>query len=105
MNPTIQLNKQIVYVAKCWIISATGLHTTASLCTDTVVNKCGTTNPTNVVGTFGTTCPKSAAVGGVAERISLTPVQEGQLWLKEWGMATLGGLMLLGSGVLWKVRK
>jgi|GEM_PF-4908050 len=49
---------------------------------------------------------KSASVGGVAERISLTPVQEGQLWLKEYGLIALGGLiMVVGAGALaWRRR-
>jgi len=47
----------------------------------------------------------SGAVGGVAERISLTPMQAGQVWFKEWGLVALSGLMLLGGAVLWRVRK
>jgi len=34
--------------------------TQSSLCTGTVVNKCGTTNPTDVVGTLGTDCSAMA---------------------------------------------
>ena len=47
----------------------------------------------------------ASAVGGVAERISLTPMQAGQVWFKEWGLVALSGLMLLGGAVLWRVRK
>jgi len=45
---------------------------------------------------------KSASVGGVAERLTLTPMQEGQLWVQEWGLIALGGLMVvvgLGLGI------
>ncbi len=49
---------------------------------------------------------KSAAVGGVAERISLTPMQEGQLWLKEYGLIALGCVLaVVGAGALaWRKR-
>ncbi len=46
----------------------------------------------------------SAAVGGVAERISLTPMQEGQLWLQEWGIIALGSVLAV-VGVVLAVRK
>ncbi len=44
--------------------------------------------------------PVPAAVGGVAERLSLTPMQEAQLWLKNWGMVALGSvLVMVGAGL------
>jgi len=45
-----------------------------------------------------------AAVGGVLERMSLTPMQEGQLWLKEWGLLALGGLLAV-VGLAMGVRR
>jgi len=66
----------------------------------------GCNNPYGLVCiAYGTPATKSAAVGGVAERISLTPMQEGQLWLQEWGIIALGGLMLVVGLVVGISRK
>jgi hypothetical protein len=42
--------------AKDVFICTSSLHSTAALCAATV-NQCGTTSTTDIVGTFGTTCP------------------------------------------------
>jgi len=50
--------------------------------------------------------PLVVPVGGVAERITLTPVQEGQLWLEEYGLIALGCVLaVVGAGALaWRKR-
>jgi len=58
------------------------------------------TIPGQITDPGGTGVP--GAVGGVAERITLSPMQAEQLWLKEYGLIALGGLLLLGSGALWR---
>ncbi len=55
--------------------------------------------------TFNITQCKSAAVGGVAERISLTPAQQAQLWLREWGLIVAGVVLAVGSVGLRLARK
>jgi len=52
-----------------------------------------------------TACAKSAAVGGVAERISLTTAQQAQLWLREWGFIAMSVVLIVSGVGLWLARK